>query len=102
MHSKPRRTQLLILLNRLNNNFFLLATFDARDRVTFYNFPSTSEFTICLWINLYSESEDGMAIAVQYSQKNSAIRIMLRHKSRTETELHFLVGPAFQQENEIR
>ena len=63
----------------LNNIFFfLLATFDARDTVMFFNFPSISEFTMCFWIKL-DESWTGVnpAPSLYYHQKDTLIWIAL-------------------------
>lgn len=78
----------------LNNNFsfFFLATFDAKDRVYFNDFPSISEFTMCFWMKLYDPGVGGGPVSLYYSQKNSQIMIFSSPKD-GDIVFEFLATP---------
>ena len=100
MHSKTkRRTQLLNFKFQIIY-FFLLATFDARDTVMFFNFPSISEFTMCFWIKVDESWTGENPNALYYRQQDTQVMIVLYIAS-GEIRFGFVVTPQFQQDHEI-
>lgn len=78
---------------------FFLATFDARDTVHFYDFPSISEFTMCFWIKLDDSWMGGNPISLYYRQKTTQIMILL-YLEDGEIIFIFQVTPDSEQGNE--
>jgi len=80
-------------------SFFLIffsATFDAKDTVEFFDFPSISEYTMCFWIKLDESWMGGNPISLYYRQKDTQIMIILYLES-GEIKFLFQVTPQFQQ-----
>ena len=79
---------------------FSLATFDAKDDVHFYDFPSLSEFTMCFWIQLDAKDiQIGNPIALHYAQKKTQVMAIL-YAEQGEIKFIFQASPNTEQGNE--